>query len=153
MTDYKPQDTSTPENPVNPSNLPPSNPAGLGTAPTTQSELIPALKPGDPPYETARAAQTFAAAAKSNATRRAYNSDWKDFSAWCSTNNLVALPSEPVTVALYLTALAGKGRKAGTISRRVISISAVHRDAGLNSPCDRSHPVVLKTLQGTEARR
>jgi integrase len=99
-------------------------------------------------YETARAAQKFAQSAKSAATRRAYNSDWRDFESWCSNNNLAALPAEPVTVALYLSALAGKGRKAATISRRVVSISVAHRCAGLSSPCDRNQTLVSETLQG-----
>jgi hypothetical protein len=149
MANKKPSRPSTPEIHTNPTILPPADPAVQEAAPTSNCLLAPGLKPGDPLYETARAAQTFAAAAKSAATRRAYKSDWKAFSTWCSTNSLAALPAEPATVALYLTALAGKGRKAATTSRRVISISAAHRNAGYKSLCDRSHPVVMETLQGS----
>jgi hypothetical protein len=41
-------------------------------------------------------------------TWRAYDSDFADFWAWCAhqTPPVEALPATPVTVALYLTALA-----------------------------------------------
>jgi integrase len=106
------------------------------------------LDPNDPLYSTVRAAQDYARAARSVATRLAYNSDWKDFSAWCTENRLAVLPAEPATVALYLSALAEKGRKAATITRRLTSISTAHRRAGFPSPCDRSHTIVAETMQG-----
>jgi hypothetical protein len=52
-------------------------------------------------------AEDFVRAAKSPATLRAYRSDWAHFEAWCQTHQLSALPAEPVTVALYITDLAG----------------------------------------------
>jgi len=51
-------------------------------------------------------------------------------------------------VALYLSALAEKGRRAGTITRRLTSISTAHRRSGHPSPCDRTHLIVSETLQG-----
>jgi len=39
-------------------------------------------------------------------TRRAYASDWRDFSARCQAHHRVDLPALPETVALYLTTLA-----------------------------------------------
>ena len=126
------------------------DPVGAQTPP--QGTVLPpaetGLAPGDPLYETARAAQNFAKAARSPATRRAYNSDWRDFAAWCAENALESLPAAPSSVALYLSAQAAKGRKPATITRKLTSISTAHRRAGHPSPCDRTHLVVTETLQG-----
>lgn len=35
------------------------------------------------------------------ATRRAYRSDWRDFTGWCAENGREALPASPENVALY----------------------------------------------------
>ena len=42
---------------------------------------------------------------KANNTVRAYKSDFKDFSLFCTKNGLKFLPSEPNIVSLYLTHL------------------------------------------------
>jgi hypothetical protein len=57
------------------------------------------------------------------------------FRTWCASQHpaLPALPAHPVTVALYLTALA-EVRKPATIRRRMNSISVVHQLAGYASP-------------------
>jgi integrase len=102
----------------------------------------------DPLYAATQAAREYVKAARSAATRRAYSSDWKDFTAWCELNTILAIPAEPETVALYLASLADRGKKAATISRRLTSISTVHRRAGYPSPCDRAHTVVTETMQG-----
>jgi integrase len=128
--------------------LPPVENGHTDRRPAGQGALVSGLAPGDPLYETARAAQNFAKAARSPATRRAYNSDWKDFAAWCAENALESLPAAPSTVALYLSAQAAKGRKPATITRKLTSISTAHRRAGHPSPCDRTHLVVTETLQG-----
>jgi len=46
---------------------------------------------------------------KSKATRRAYRSDWSDFTAWCRLNGRQALPAAPETLCDYLTELADVG--------------------------------------------
>src|SRR5580704_18442204 len=84
--------------------------------------------------KTMRAAETFALAARSSTTIRAYSSDWKDFADWCAENYLPALPAEGSSVALYITALAERGRKVATISRRLVSIASIHRKEGYESP-------------------
>ena len=73
-------------------------------------------------------------AEKAAGTRRAYKSDWDDFSAWCNTVNLISIPAEPLTVGRYLAQLADGGRKAATIQRRVASIRAAHLAAGHEPP-------------------
>ena len=44
----------------------------------------------------------YAAAEKSLATREAYESDWKDFAAWCALRGATALPAHVGIVAAYL---------------------------------------------------
>jgi integrase len=114
---------------------------------------LPELPPGDPLYETAQAAHQYMEAAKAQATRRAYSSDWRHFAAWCEANGLDSLPATPSTVALYLTSLAKPGegekpRKAATITRRLTSINAAHKEKGLDSPATMNHRLVADTLHG-----
>jgi len=71
--------------------------------------------------------------AQAPATRRAYQSDWRDFTAWCDARALTFLPAEAATVALYASDLAPR-RKYATIQRRISSISQAHQAAGLESP-------------------
>ncbi len=114
---------------------------------------LPELPPGDPLYETAQAAHQYMEEAKAAATRRAYSSDWRHFAQWCDQNGLASLPASPSTVALYLTSLAKpaegeKPRKAATITRRLTSINAAHKEEGLDSPATMNHRLVADTLHG-----
>ena len=68
-------------------------------------------------------ARSYAAASKAQATRRAYRKDFAAFASWCDANGLQALPAEPETVALYLTARAEAGTKVATIERALVAIS------------------------------
>ncbi|HVA91973.1 MAG TPA: hypothetical protein VNL71_19270, partial [Chloroflexota bacterium] len=115
-----------------------------------------ALRPfriDDPLYETARSATEFIGAAKADATRRAYKSDWNDFAAWCRGHGLAFLPAQPETVALYISALAKpsngeRPRKPSTITRRLTAITARHKVEGLDSPAAMRHPLVADALHG-----
>lgn len=69
-------------------------------------------------------------------TVRAYAADWRDFSGWCDTHQLVALPAHPLTVALYLDALVEAGRSISTLSRRLAAIAVAHRRARLANPAE-----------------
>jgi hypothetical protein len=71
-------------------------------------------------------------ASKSAVTRLAYQSDARDFSAWCTHHGLEPLPARVETVATYLAALASSGLKASTITRRSGAIAYVHRIAGFD---------------------
>ena len=42
---------------------------------------------------------------KANNTLRAYQSDFNDFSSFCSKNGFLPMPSDPKIIALYLTHL------------------------------------------------
>ncbi|MGY4295393.1 site-specific recombinase XerD [Bradyrhizobium sp. i1.4.4] len=73
-------------------------------------------------------------AEKSDNTRRAYKSDWADFTGWCDVQRCTALPAAPVEVAKYLAQLADGGKKTSTIQRRTSAIAAAHKAAGLEPP-------------------
>jgi len=74
----------------------------------------------------AEEARGYADQAKSANTRRAYRADWADFTAWCQTHRLDALPASPATLALYLTDLAAHW-KPSTIQRRLAPASGAPR--------------------------
>ena len=76
----------------------------------------------------------YAEAEKSEATRRAYESDWRDFAAWCASRGATALPAHVGIVAAYLSSLADSGRKASTIGRRAAAIAYHHKIAGHEPP-------------------
>src|SRR5215207_8737544 len=80
------------------------------------------------------AALDLALSEHSDATRRAYRSDFADFSVWCSEFDLAPLPARPGTVAGYLAALVERTLKAATIARRVAAIAYAHRRAGHEDP-------------------
>ena len=97
----------------------------------------------------AEAARRFAEAARSDATLRAYRSDWADFATWCESRELVAMPAAPETVSLYIASRAetgpgdDRGRptaplKVATLRRRLAAISQAHKLAGVDSPALRS---------------
>ena len=45
----------------------------------------------------------YAEAAKAAATRTAYTSDWRDFSAWCTARGTTPLPAQPAIICAYLS--------------------------------------------------
>lgn len=93
----------------------------------------------------AAAAAGYAAGSKAPNTRRAYRSDWEHYTLWCALTGLQALPAEPSTVCLYLTAHAAS-LKVSTLRRRLACISQAHRAAGLESPT--SSPAVKAVWAG-----
>ena len=80
------------------------------------------------------AAAAFAAASKSEATRRAYRANLRQFGRWCRAEDVPSLPATSRTVARYLTAMAGLGRSVSTIDRHAAAIGYGHRLAGCNAP-------------------
>ena len=68
-------------------------------------------------------------ASKAANTLRAYQSDYKDFSLFCSKNGFNPLPTEPKVLALYLTHLSSNS-KFSTLKRRLASISVIHKMKG-----------------------
>ncbi len=80
------------------------------------------------------AARTFAMAEKSDATRRAYRSDFDIFVAWCSARGVDSLPASPETVQVFLASQAIGKAKASTLNRRVAAIRYAHVLAGFEPP-------------------
>lgn len=109
------------------------------------TDNLPAIAPNQL-TEHRRATAEFITASKAKATRSAYESDWRDFAAWCQSHGLAELPANPETVATYLGAMATAGRKFSTISRRCAAIAFFHRSAGADNPT--SHPGVKAVLSG-----
>ena len=83
-----------------------------------------------------KSATDYAAASKSEATRRAYRSDWEDFAAWCAGSGADPLPAAPATLAGYIAQLADRGKKVSTIRRRLAAIAYAHRLKGYPGPTD-----------------
>jgi site-specific recombinase XerD len=82
---------------------------------------------------------------KSNNTLRAYQSDYNDFSLFCSKNGFQAMPTEPKILSLYITHLASYS-KYSTLKRRLASISIIHKTKG--HYIDTKHPIIVENLMG-----
>ena len=77
---------------------------------------------------------------KAENTLRAYQSDFKDFSIFCTKNNFSCIPTQPKVIALYITHLS-KSSKFSTLKRRIASISVIHKLKG--HYIDTKHPLSL----------
>lgn len=109
-------------------------------------DLISTLNPAADLTALAEMTRAYISASRANKTVRGYQSDWTDFSRWSSAHALRPLPAEPATVAMYLSDSSSRLAVA-TLSRRLTSITAMHKDAGyLESPA--RHPLVLATFKG-----
>src|ERR1700730_824436 len=82
-----------------------------------------------PASEIAAKAKHYAGQAKSENTRRAYQTDWLAFQAWCSVQGVQSLPASPETVLAYLVDAAGKV-KVTTLQRRLAAIKEAQRHGG-----------------------
>jgi integrase len=99
---------------------------------------------------TADRAQDYRAQAKAANTRVAYRSDWQAFTSWCDSRQLVALPAEGATIALYITDLSARC-KVSTITRHLATISQAHQQAGHATPT--TAPLVRDVLQGIKREK
>ena len=77
---------------------------------------------------------------KSVNTIRAYQSDYNDFSLFCSKNGFQAMPTQPKILALYITHLSSYS-KYSTLKRRLASISILHKTRG--HYIDTKHPIII----------
>ncbi len=87
----------------------------------------------------------FIRASKAENTLRGYQSDWRNFCAWCESRGLCPLPAAPETVAAYIAECAGR-LKVGSIQRRLNAIAEAHKAVGLESPTHNA--LVRNTLKG-----
>ena len=81
----------------------------------------------------AERAASYAQQARSENTKKSYQSDWAHFTSWCSENELTSLPATIQTVILYITQYADT-YKISTLERRLASISQAHKTSGHESP-------------------
>ena len=86
---------------------------------------------------------------KSANTLRAYQSDYKDFSLFCSKNGFQVMPTQPKILALYLTHLSSFS-KYSTLKRRLASIAILHKTKG--HYIDTKHPIIIENLMGIKRR-
>ena len=82
---------------------------------------------------------------KADNTLRAYQSDFRDFSAFCMKNSFSSMPTQPKIIALYITHLS-KLSKFSTLKRRIASISVMHKLKG--HYLDTKHPIIMENLHG-----
>jgi site-specific recombinase XerD len=85
--------------------------------------------------ELEKQAADYARNSRASNTLRAYRSDWSAFTGWCESHGLVALPADPTTVSMYLSAEAGR-LKTSTLRRRLSSIAVAHAAVGAPNPSD-----------------
>ena len=109
------------------------------------SQAIEPLTPGEAYLEQAVSGADQLAAEAITSARAAYESDFRDFTAWCSEFGLDPLPATPDTVRAYLASLAREKHKASTIRRRRAAIAATHRQAGHESPTSSEAVKVLSS--------
>jgi hypothetical protein len=80
--------------------------------------------------ELAERAKSYAQSAKADSTRKAYDSDWRHFEAWCRARGIESMPAHPIGAVLaYLTAH-GRIFKTSTLTRRLVAIRECHRYGG-----------------------
>ena len=80
------------------------------------------------------AAKRYARKKRADSTWRAYENDWRQFEAWCKTKDLITLPANPDTIAMFVASQAADGINPSTLGRRLAAIRLVHLGAGHPSP-------------------
>jgi integrase len=98
-----------------------------------------------PPVPLPRLVREYIRVSKAPNTVRGYQSDWRDFCAWCAARAQVPLPATPDTVAAYLADAADR-LKPGSLKRRLNAIAEAHKAAGAESPTHA--PVVKNVMKG-----
>lgn len=79
-------------------------------------------------------ARSYADASRAASTRKAYEADWRAFTAWCAERGLTHSPADPRVVAVFLSGEAARGCAPPTVNRRLAAIGWAHRRAGLQPP-------------------
>ena len=79
-------------------------------------------------------AADYAERSQSSATRRAYDSAWRAFNAWCDDHQATALPAHPDVVAVYLADRAQRGARKATLAKIIAAIGDAHRRADAAPP-------------------
>jgi site-specific recombinase XerD len=87
----------------------------------------------------------FIRASKAESTLRGYQSDWRDFCAWCESHSTCPLPASPDAVAAYIAECAGR-LKVGSIQRRLNAVAEAHKAVNVDPPT--RHATVANTMKG-----
>ena len=98
------------------------------------------------PQQLVQTAKSYIENSTSSATRRAYRSDFRIFSAWCLEHNVTDIPASPEAVALFLSEQASQGISPSTLTRRTAAIKYAHEAKGHQSPT--SSKLVTTTMKG-----
>src|SRR5438067_1644318 len=85
---------------------------------------------GGVPIDRARA---YLENARARNTIRGYRSSFQQFQIWCETTSLSSMPATQETIAVYLSAQAGRLR-ASTLEHHLAAIGKAHKAAGFTSP-------------------
>lgn len=113
--------------------MPASDPHHSSDAPLVTTDPAQPMLPAILNAKIERAA-AYAKAARAASTRRAYDSDWAIFTAWCVAHGLIALPATPEVVAVFASDQATAGFNPATINRRIAAIGHHHRAGGHPAP-------------------
>jgi len=102
------------------------------------------------PQVEVAAARAFISRQIAPATLRAYRTDARLFSEWCSSRGVLPLPASTAVVATYLSSMATDGAKFSTINRRMAAIRFLHESADLESPtCSRTVRAAIAGIRRT----
>jgi integrase len=104
-------------------------------------------------------ARAYVAAASSANTRRAYASDWRQYSSWCRRQGVEMFPPDPQVIGLYVTACASgattgqkKPNSVSTIERRLSSLTWNYAQRGqLLDRNDRHIATVMAGIRNTHS--
>jgi site-specific recombinase XerD len=96
----------------------------------------------------------YVARASAASTVRAYRSDWRLFTEWCSARGYRPLPATPEVTSAHLAEIAaigttfsaGRPLAKASIERRLAAIVFVHRAAGLEPPTTQAGAATLATM-------
>jgi len=105
------------------------------------------------------AAREALAAGTADATRRAYSSDWSEFTAWCATHGRTPLPASPETIVEYVAALTttprprtGRPYSPSSIERAIAAVRTAHSAANIPPPSTKGARIILRGYRDRLAR-
>ncbi len=114
----------------------PSTSLAPSPSPAALARLVPLLE----------RANAYAADSRAGSTKRGYLTDFASFTAWCTDHGLDPMPANVATIAVYLSNLADRGKRASTIERALTGIAHAHRARGF--AWHRGEPVIANVMTG-----
>ena len=89
-------------------------------------------------------------AARADNTHRVYDQAWRRFAVFAGAHGAEPMPADPLLVGQYLSMI-GNECCTSTVRTHAAAISARHRDAGRETPCN--HAGVKRIMEGHSRRR